>query len=511
MRGRAAPPTIGTTAAPNPVALVKEALRGGLAGRGTVASGARMATPATATSTPAMRYLGMLFAIYLCFNSLRVQEVITALAIPKLPMLMSLVLAAGLVFAVRGATWAQLWAQSPAFKWQTLITVLAIVTVPLGIWVSNSLDLLYPGYFISVTVFLGGIALLRDRVVLLRTFAILAGVATLITLLVLLGVGAGSVEGGRITVGTSLDPNNFAWILATFVPVALWLGVRRKGTALFWFGAAALMALTVVPTQSRGGFLALMAVAGVLTFFGATGWRRAVMFLALALLSVGVLAYINATGASRLTDFSGYEGGTGRMDLWKQGLRWMVARPWGYGMGNYNTYNVWMTRGAHGAHSAYIGIGVELGLVAGVAYLAIWLGVARRVFAVRKHALAARAHSAVAAEEASLCGFVLAMMAGNAVGSAFLNTQYAALTLLVQSVGVAVVLGSPFRAAAPAAGIPQASPATASRTGSAERTHRLASQRAVRRGGSSPEAIPRSRDLHEHREPTQFQARRKRG
>jgi len=394
------------------------------------------------TVSPALRKLGVLYAVYLCYNSLRVQEVITLLAIPKLPMLMSLVLAAGLVLGVPASGWQLLWQKTPALRWQAVLTALAIITVPLGIWMAQSFQRLWPNYFIVVTLFVAGVVVLRDRVVLVRTLQILTGVLALIATLVFLGVGAGSVGSlGRLTVG-SLDPNDYAWILATFVPIALWLGVRKKSTSFLWFGVAALLTLGIVPTQSRGGFLALLSGAMVLIFFGAQGWRRVFMFVTLGVLGVALLAYIDATGASRLTDFSGYEGGTGRTDMWKKGIRWMFERPWGYGMGNFSTHNTLMTRSGLAVHSSYIAIGFDLGVFGGISYLAMWFGGLRGVYRTRRTALAAH-QSSLAKEEASMAGFLLASLVANAVGAAFLDMQYAGLTLFMLSLGPAIVLGFP--------------------------------------------------------------------
>jgi hypothetical protein len=436
----------------------------------------------SAPLTPALRRLGVLYGLYLCFTSLRIQEVIPALAIPKLPMAMALALAAGLVSAVPGSGWTALWRAAPALRWQTLLVVLAIVTIPLSIWIGNSVDQLYPGYFISVTVFLAGLTLLRDRASMVRILLILLGALVVITSIIFLGGGGAA---GRIGLGSSLDSNDYAWVLATCIPIALWLGVRRKATAILWFGVAILLALGLVRTQSRGGFLALLAMAVVLISFGATGWRRVAMFVAIAVLGAGVLAYIDASGASRLTDFSGYTGGTGRTELWKQGIRWMVQRPWGYGMGNYATYNVWMTRDYHAGHSAYVNIGVELGILGAVAYFAIWIGAARGVLTARRNAIAALGQPG-AAEEATLLGFMVAMMAGNAVGSAFINTQYSALTLFVQALATAAWLGSPFRGAAPST--MAAAPANGQRPGRGG---------AATRGAPAAAAVPPGR--HEGR------------
>lgn len=396
----------------------------------------------SAPLSPALRRLAVLYAVYLCIAALRIAEVLTFLAVPKLPMVMALVLAAGLVLAVPGAGWAELWRAAPALRWQTLLVVLAIVTIPLGIWMSNSLERLYPGYLIAVTVFLAGLIVLRDRAVMVRTLQMLTGTLALITVLtVFFGIGAGSVEAGRLTVGVSLDPNDFAWILATFVPIALWLGVRHKATSIFWFGAGLLLVIGIVPTQSRGGFLAVIAAGTVLISFGARGWRRIVMLLAVALLGAVLLAYINASGASRLTDFSSYEGGTGRTELWKQGLKWMVQRPWGFGMGNYATYNVWMTRDGHTGHSAYVNIGVELGVLGLIAFLAIWRESVRGLMGLRR-STAAAASAAGTAGEGALPGFLLAAVAANTVGAIFLNTQYSPLTLFLQSLGIAIAISS---------------------------------------------------------------------
>ena len=440
---RGAVPPVGQAVALDPLDVVRAAMAGEPVSDGASRRRVPGGEFSMTTVSPALRKLAVLFAIYLCFASLRIHEVVTILAIPKLPMLMSLVLAAGLVLGVPPRAWRQLWIQIPAMRWQTLIIVLAIGTIPLGIWVSNSLDRLYPGYFLAVTVMAGAMVLLRDRTVLTRTIQYLTLIVAGLTVLGLLGAGSpGTDDIDRIGLGQSLDPNDFAWVLATFVPLALWLAVRNKATAIFWFGIAALLVLGIVPTQSRGGLVALMAAGGTLILAGASGWRRILMLVALAGLGVALISFAQATGASRLTDFASYEGGTGRTELWTQGIRWMLQRPWGLGIGNYSTYNVMMTRSALGAHSAYIGIGTELGILGLCAYLAIWLGVIRGLLRLRR-----RAHAQVgnpwAGAEASLYGFVVAAMIGNAVGAIFLHTQYSALTLFVQGLGAAVLAGSP--------------------------------------------------------------------
>jgi hypothetical protein len=63
-----------------------------------------------------------------------------------------------------------------------------------------------------------------------------------------------------------------------------------------------------------------------------------------------------------------------------------------------------------------------------------------------------------AEREAALAGMIVAMMAATAGCGFFLSKAYAGLTLFTQGVGIATLLGYPFRESNPAAAAPPVEP-----------------------------------------------------
>src|SRR5262249_53161719 len=94
------------------------------------------------------------------------------------------------------------------------------------------------------------------------------------------------IEG--IVSGMFGNPNDLATALDLLVPLAVVLAVLHRGMArLFYFGCAVVLAVGVIVTFSRGGFLGLMAAAGVMLW--KLGRQNRVVAVAAALLAVLVL------------------------------------------------------------------------------------------------------------------------------------------------------------------------------------------------------------------------------
>ena len=55
-------------------------------------------------------------------------------------------------------------------------------------------------------------------------------------------------------------------------------------------------------------------------------------------------------------------GNEGRFYYWRQGVVWMIKRPWGYGLGNYGTYFGMLNGEERAAHSTWVQYGVDLGV-----------------------------------------------------------------------------------------------------------------------------------------------------
>src|SRR5262249_32522037 len=166
--------------------------------------------------------------------------------------------------------------------------------------------------------------------------------------------------------GPFVSKNPFAGYveMATLLGIGLALGLadeaRRGGSALGWVdrpgggwvivasGAAAVMALAVLASLSRGGVLSL---AAGLTVLVAVRWTvrrrrpvrrtdRIVVGLAGAALAVGIaLAVLPAEGRDRIASLSGVTGeasGTFRLGIWRDTVGLALRSPLaGFGLGTF--------------------------------------------------------------------------------------------------------------------------------------------------------------------------------
>jgi O-antigen ligase len=251
----------------------------------------------------------------------------------------------------------------------------------------------------------------------------------------------------------SLDPNDIAAVMATTMPLALWLAVGNVRRRMLWTPCAIILVLAVIPTASRGGLLGLGVAAAVLVLVGAKGGKR--IFL-IASLVVGGIAFYALAGSQldRMSDFAtndyNYTNSEGRIAIWKRGVVWMIRRPWGYGLDNFPTYFGWLNGPSRAAHNSFLQYGVELGVLGLAAYLLICWTLVRSLLNIRQNAL----HSGPAGQDTVvLCGHVLAMLAACWTTGFFLSHAYYPLTYMAIGIGSAVVLSAKGSAvvAAPAA------------------------------------------------------------
>jgi O-antigen ligase len=234
-------------------------------------------------------------------------------------------------------------------------------------------------------------------------------------------------------------------IFVALIPMSLWMSQRKGGRSFLWSAVAFIAVAAVVPTQSRGAILGLGAVAITLIALGTSGWKRTLYIGGTIVAAIGLFAFASATGADRLGDFSDYSGGESRTAIWKRGLVWMTWRPWGFGMDNFPIYFGWLNGNERAAHNSFIQIGMELGLLGGLAFAMLFLHTGRELLRQRRHALSLGGTHPEAAREAALATFVLASMAGTAACAFFLSKAYSGLTLFVQGLSLAVLLGYPLR------------------------------------------------------------------
>jgi O-antigen ligase len=218
------------------------------------------------------------------------------------------------------------------------------------------------------------------------------------------------------------NPNDLALHLAMFVPIALTLGIAAKNkiSKIVYFAATGVMIAGNIVTLSRGGFLGLAAVGGVLAW--KLGKNRRLQVAVVSAVA-GILFLIFAPGnyGMRLLsifipalDASG--SADQRTELLKQSILVTLRNPWGIGMGNFPIVG---THNLH-THNAYTQVSSELGALALIAYLILIISPLRKLGAIERQMFAE--------EDASWMYYlsigVQASIVGYMVSSFFLPVAY---------------------------------------------------------------------------------------
>ena len=427
--------------------------------------------------------LAPLIGLYLGYAVVRLPEVFAQLAVPRGPMIAMLLFVVLLALVIPSDAWRLIWERSKPIRLVTLILGIVMVTVPLGIWPSGSLAFLQGRYIISVVIFLTCLVFLRDRRALRIAAVVFVLSVTAVSAEVLATYNPNAVvfdeygepidpaivamrpELRRLrVVGVGLDSNDFGAILATAFPLALWLSVGSVGRRLLWTGAAGIMVMAIIPTQSRGSMLGMLAGATVVIGTGARGWRRALTVLLVGTGIAGFLYMAIRSGAGdRFGDFSGTDynlTNEGRIFFWKQGMVWMIKRPWGFGIDNFPTYFGIMNGPERAAHSSWVQYGMELGVIGLATFALLCHTLVTGLRAMRRAAAAARDLDPAVESLEIQAGHMLAMLAGVLMTGTFLSNAYTPLMYMALGMCAATLLGSPFAVAPPYAANSNASRAS---------------------------------------------------
>jgi len=178
------------------------------------------------------------------------------------------------------------------------------------------------------------------------------------------------------------NPNDLALFLVTMVPIAfaMFLGTKALSKKLLYVSLVLLFAAGIVCTTSRGGFIGLACVMGVLGWKLARRNRALIGGIALALILA--LAFIGPGGLkTRLEKGSDDASAVNRTDDLKRSIFLMVRHPlFGLGMSNYALYS----NTAHATHNAYTQVGAEMGIPALLFYILFLVTPIRRLARIRR-------------------------------------------------------------------------------------------------------------------------------
>jgi O-antigen ligase len=184
-----------------------------------------------------------------------------------------------------------------------------------------------------------------------------------------------------------LDQNDLALFLCCVLPFMLAEAslAKQNWTKLILIGASLCSVLMIILTQSRGGFLALLAVTVSIILF--RGFRldqkpasfrvRARRVLLLAVAAVLLVALAPEGARERLltiTEISSdynvaADDKAGRIAIWTRGLAYLSGHPWGSGVGSYRVIDMKQGGQFRDAHNAFVQVAVEIGVIGLIVYL----------------------------------------------------------------------------------------------------------------------------------------------
>ncbi len=250
-------------------------------------------------------------------------------------------------------------------------------------------------------------------------------------------IGADSWRLGRLYY---YDANDLATLITTAMPMGLYFVLTQRRPLLRVLAAAglAVLAVGVIRSGSRGGFLALLAVTAFVLLRFTTVPARA---RAGALIVILVVAAITAndrywtqmqTIVHPDQDYNATSE-AGRLKIWTRGLGYMAEYPvLGVGIGNFPTAEGTISPLARlqergigvrwgAAHNSFVQVGAELG----VPGLLLFVGVIATAFRSLRRVAAQRSRAGRATDEVGrLAQSLMAALVGFVVGAVFLSLGY---------------------------------------------------------------------------------------
>jgi O-antigen ligase len=286
-------------------------------------------------------------------------------------------------------------------RYVLILLGLSVVTIPVGIWPGNSFTFLTGTYIKIVLLFLLIFWLCRSVRDIRR---IIWGCGVALTVLVVSGLMSGNI--GRPTglataayVSKTYDPNDMALVLVTMIPLLLYLfstsGVLLKTVLV---GLVLINLYGIVQTQSRGGFLALLVVGGLILYRSTLSRQQKLVIAVLAMIVFGILAGNSYWDRIRTiwdpqTEYDRTAGG--RTELWKTGFMLMAMHPWGVGIDGFVTAEG-LSHGGSGKwsapHNTFLQIGAELGIAGLIVFVLMLKWIFGELRAVQKASLQLSSH-----------------------------------------------------------------------------------------------------------------------
>jgi putative inorganic carbon (HCO3(-)) transporter len=267
----------------------------------------------------------------------------------------------------------------------------ALLTIPIAKEPSTAWATFNDTFIRVIVIFIMMVNTLRTRARLKGLMWLSIGVAVMLSFqaIQMAHEGVFNTEGYRVSVdfgGMFGNPNDMALHLVIFTPIAIALGLaaRNKLTRLLYFAVAGMMVAGNMVTQSRGGFLGLLAIAAVLVWKLGKRQRFKVILISLVVGALGIALAPGDYGTRILSIFIPSLDGVGSSDQRKEllqiSLMVTLRNPQGIGIGNFPIVGVQNLQ----THNAYTQVSSELGWLAFACYVVFIVSPLKKLAAIER-------------------------------------------------------------------------------------------------------------------------------
>lgn len=208
-----------------------------------------------------------------------------------------------------------------------IFVVFSALCVPFGFYPAKGVKFLLD-FGLKIGIYLWLVAKListQERIQGLLKTLMFSGVINALSAVLRAGTG------GRIGGGGAYDPNDLALVLVTTLPITVMQGLSSasKIWKVICYLGALFSLLGLIATQSRGGFLGLIAVGGFMLVIRVPGISKKNLILTLGVLAIFFGSYIGTQYKERIETIfeetlNDVAAGSGRIGVWKQALQ--IAR-----------------------------------------------------------------------------------------------------------------------------------------------------------------------------------------
>lgn len=279
--------------------------------------------------------------------------------------------------------------------------------------------LLYFPVFISVIIYVNTFARLKSFI------NIWIGLMTYISINVIKH-GGGEGSGGSFL----SDENDYSLLLNMMIPFSFFLFLHEKKVRnkIFYAFATGVALIAIVISFSRGGFVGLICVGFTMWLYSPKKTRSLVIILFVSVLFYFLVGKQYLAEMSTVTDTQ-ESTASERIETWKSGLNMFSDKPLGVGAGNfkiwfpdYQTSYFKRSMWGRAAHSVWIQLLTELGVIGVILYYSLMKCNIRDIFWMRKQQKSVDNQNisyAAYLSLAYLCSFI-----GYFVSGSFLSVLY---------------------------------------------------------------------------------------